>query len=175
MPIQEVVCNTHKFNLQYPAATKVSMQLDASDKNPSNRDIIIRYSLRGNEIHSGVLLYKNGNENHFLMMIQPPARFKKEDIPPREYLFVLDISGSMNGFPLEISKKLMRSLITGLKPTDQFNLVLFAGGSALFNPVSVKANPKIWQQLSGLSTQNREAEEPNYNKPSKKRMQSPNH
>lgn len=142
MPIQEVVCNTHKFNLQYPAATKVSMQLDASDKNPSNRDIIIRYSLRGNEIHSGVLLYKNGNENHFLMMIQPPARFKKEDIPPREYIFVLDISGSMNGFPLEISKKLMRSLIAGLKPTDQFNLVLFAGGSALFNPVSVKANPE---------------------------------
>jgi Ca-activated chloride channel family protein len=29
-----------------------------------------------------------------------------EDIPPREYIFVVDVSGSMDGFPLQTSKQL---------------------------------------------------------------------
>ena len=140
MPVQEVICRTHKFITQYPSTNKVSMKLDPVESKSSNRDIIINYSLQGNQIQSGILLYKKGNEQHFLMMIQPPDRIENEAIPAREYIFVLDVSGSMNGFPLEISKTLMRNLIVNLKPTDQFNLVLFAGAAALFNPVSVKAN-----------------------------------
>jgi Ca-activated chloride channel family protein len=139
MPVQDVKCRTHEFITDYPSANQVAMKLDPTQKSTANRDIIINYSLRGSEIQSGLLLYENGEEQHFLMMIQPPKRIKEDEIPPREYLFVLDISGSMDGFPLEISKALMRNLIVNLKPTDQFNLVLFAGGSALFSPLSVDA------------------------------------
>ena len=34
----------------------------------------------------------------------------------------------MNGFPLEVSKRLLNDLISGLRPTDMFNIILFAGG-----------------------------------------------
>lgn len=142
MPVQEVNCRTHEFITDYPTANQVSMKLDPTQKSTSNRDIIINYSLRGNEIQSGLLLYEKGEEQHFLMMIQPPKRIQDDAIPPREYIFVLDISGSMHGFPLDISKTLMRNLIVNLKPTDLFNLVLFAGGSALFSPGSVVATPE---------------------------------
>ena len=40
-------------------------------------------------------------------MMQPPKRPAKADVPPREYIFIVDVSGSMHGFPLEISKKLL--------------------------------------------------------------------
>ena len=52
-------------------------------------------------------------------------------ITPREYIFVVDISGSMHGFPLETAKVLLRELIGGLKPSDSFNV----------NPSFVRTQP----------------------------------
>ena len=57
---------------------------------------------------------------------EPPKGVTKKDIPAREYIFIVDVSGSMHGFPLEISKKLLKDLIGHLAPTDRFNLLLFS-------------------------------------------------
>jgi len=62
------------------------------------------------------------------MMMQPPKRVLPEQIPPREYIFIVDVSGSMNGFPIEISKQLMRELIGELRPIDKFNVILCKNG-----------------------------------------------
>ena len=56
------------------------------------------------------------------------------EIPPREYIFVLDVSGSMHGFPLDTGKKLMRDLVNVLRPSDTFNVVVFADGTDTFSP-----------------------------------------
>jgi len=71
------------------------------------------------------------------MMMQPPARVKPADLPAREYIFVVDISGSMNGFPLNTAKKLLTSLIGGLQAKDRFNVILFAGASKVMAPSSL--------------------------------------
>ena len=60
-------------------------------------------------------------------------------MPPREYIFVLDVSGSMHGFPLDTAKKLMGDLVNVLRPSDTFNIVVFADGSDTFSPASVPA------------------------------------
>lgn len=58
-------------------------------------------------------------------MVQPPERYTPETIPPREYIFILDVSGSMYGFPLDTSKELIRNLAGSLRETDRFNVILF--------------------------------------------------
>jgi Ca-activated chloride channel family protein len=73
------------------------------------------------------------------MMVQPPRRVELEQVPPREYLFVMDVSGSMNGFPIETAKRLVRDLIGDLRPTDSFNVLTFAGGSDLWSEHSLPA------------------------------------
>src|SRR5262245_14971314 len=72
-------------------------------------------------------------------MAQPPQAVAPDQVPPREYIFVVDVSGSMHGFPLDTAKKLMTDLASVLKPTDMFNVVLFADGSDRFSAVSVPA------------------------------------
>jgi Ca-activated chloride channel family protein len=47
----------------------------------------------------------------------------------------------MNGFPLDTAKGLLRDLIRGLKPTDSFNVLLFAGGSQVMSEKSTPAVP----------------------------------
>jgi Ca-activated chloride channel family protein len=62
------------------------------------------------------------------------------EIPAREYIFVVDISGSMDGFPLNTSKRLLQDLIGQLRPSDVFNVVLFAGDSSVLSTRSLPAD-----------------------------------
>ncbi len=139
MPIQDVVCSSHKMKVSHPDMRTAKLYLDPSEKQGGNRDVIVNYSLQGSQIESGVLLYEGKDENFFLAMVQPPKRLEKENMPPREYIFIVDVSGSMWGFPMEITKQLMRNLIVNLNPQDRFNVVLFSSNADIFSPTSVKA------------------------------------
>lgn len=139
MPLQDVSCTSHKMTLSTPDLNTATLTLDPSEKQGGNRDVIVSYSLRGSAVESGVMLYEGQDENFFLAMVQPPKRVAKENIPPREYIFIVDVSGSMWGFPMEITKKLMQNLIVNLNPTDKFNVVLFSSNAAVLSPTSVDA------------------------------------
>ena len=139
LPIRELACPSHKVNTAYGSPSAVKVSLDASETRGGNRDYILRYRLDGDRIQSGLLLFEGKRENFFLLMMQPPKRIAEADIPGREYIFIVDVSGSMHGFPLEISKKLMANLIGNLRPTDRFNVLLFSGGSSVMAEESLPA------------------------------------
>jgi Ca-activated chloride channel homolog len=145
MPVQEVSCSSHATIVEWPNANTALVKLDPSESAGGNRDYILRYRLEGNQIQTGVLLYPGSDENFFLLMVEPPVRVTPQQVPPREYIFVLDVSGSMHGFPLDTAKSLMRELIGGLRPTDRFNVLLFSGASRLFSPQSVPATAENLQ------------------------------
>jgi Ca-activated chloride channel family protein len=126
-------------DIQYDGPSRASIKLDSSEKNGGNRDFILKYQLAGGKIQSGLLLLEGEKENFFLLMLQPPKRVNVSQIPPREYIFIVDVSGSMYGFPLDISKKLLKDLIGNLLPTDKFNVLLFSGGSSLMSEQSLPA------------------------------------
>jgi len=139
LPIQNVACTSHKVNIHYDGPSRASIKLDPSDKNGGNRDFILKYQLAGGQVQSGVLLFEGEKESFFLLMLQPPRRVSVGQIPPREYIFIVDVSGSMYGFPLDVSKKLLKDLIGNLRPTDRFNVLLFSGGSSLMSEQSLPA------------------------------------
>ena len=140
VPLQEVSCPSHQIKAQYQNPNTAHLTLDDSNPFQGNQDFVLHYRLAGNQISSGLLLFQGPDENFFLYMAQPPARVENDDLPAREYVFVVDVSGSMNGFPLETSKRLLTELISQLKPTDLFNVVLFAGDSTVLSDTSLAAN-----------------------------------
>ncbi|MCD4736291.1 MAG: TonB family protein [Bacteroidales bacterium] len=140
VPVTEVTSTSHEIDVNFRSKRKAKILLSENDKYGGNRDFILRYKLKGKGIESGILLYEGAEENFFMTMIQPPDRITPEVIPPREYVFIVDVSGSMYGTPLDISKKLLKDLIGGLKPTDKFNVLLFAGGNSLLSEHSLNAN-----------------------------------
>jgi len=131
LPIKDFKCESHEVNVNFKNKSEATVSLKASDAMRGNKDFVLQYRLAGNKVESGVLLFEGEKENYFLAMIQPPKRVLAEQIPPREYIFIVDVSGSMYGFPLEISKKLLKDLIGGLRPSDMFNVILFAGGNSV--------------------------------------------
>lgn len=140
MPINEMQSPSHRINVKDNGNAGVDLLLDASESRGGNRDFILRYSLQQTQVGAGLLLFDDGKEKFFLCMAQPPKQVASSDIPPQEYIFVVDVSGSMNGFPLDVSKKLLSDLIGGLRAGDRFNVLLFAGVSNLMAETSLQAN-----------------------------------
>jgi Ca-activated chloride channel family protein len=140
VPIQDLKCASHQISPLWQSATVAQLTLDEADALKGDRDFVLQYRLAGNQIASGLLLFQAQDENFFLYMAQPPQRVNSEDIPAREYIFVVDVSGSMDGFPLNTSKQLLKDLIGKLRPTDLFNVVLFAGDSSVLSEKSLQAN-----------------------------------
>ncbi len=139
LPVDRLTCPSHRADVSFDGPSVAHVKLDPRDGNGGNRDFVLRYGLAGQKVASGLLLWHGKDENFFLLMVQPPKRVATFQIPPREYIFVVDVSGSMHGFPLEVSKKLLSDLISNLRPTDTFNVLLFSGGSAVMAEGSVPA------------------------------------
>ncbi len=141
MKLQELSCPSHDTVIDYVDDSRAHIRLSDPATFSGNRDYLLRYRLADREISTGLLLEEGGEEHHFLLMAQPPERVKPELIPPREYTFVVDVSGSMHGFPLNTAKCLLEDLVSSLRPTDLFNLLFFAGDSQVMSAVPVPATP----------------------------------
>ena len=155
MPLQQVVCRSHATEIAWQGNAAAKIKLSAGKASGADRDYILDYRLSGRQIASGLMLYEGREENFFLLMVQPPGTIAPADIPDREYIFVVDVSGSMNGFPLDTAKVLLRDLIGHLRPTDTFNAVLFAGGSRLMAPASLPATAQNIDRAVRLIEQER--------------------
>jgi Ca-activated chloride channel family protein len=140
LPIREVSCNSHKVDIEYISPNDSLIRLAPCEQLGANRDYILNYRLAGDKIEAGMLLYEGKEENFFLVMMQPPKHLKLSYIPPRDYMFIVDISGSMHGFPLDISKQLLKDLIGNLRSEDRFNVLLFAGSSTVMSERSIPAS-----------------------------------
>ena len=123
MDLKELSSPSHAVDVSYESPRRARVSLRGTGN--GNRDFLLRYRLAGDQIETGVLLF----ENYFAVLLEPPPRPTADQVPPREFIFLLDVSGSMNGFPLETAKELMRKLFSSLRPIDSFNVVLFSGTS----------------------------------------------
>src|SRR6185437_10470455 len=94
VPIRDLSCPSHTIVPQWQNPSIAQLVLDDADQSQGNRDFILRYRLTGDQIASGLILYQGKDENFFLYMAQPPERVASADIPAREYIFVVDVSGS---------------------------------------------------------------------------------
>jgi Ca-activated chloride channel family protein len=141
IPLEGLGSASHAIQVRYTSPTRAVVTLDPKESAAVNRDFVLRYTLEGRAIQSGLSLYEGKDESYFMLMVQPPKLVTTDEMPPREYVLIVDVSGSMMGFPLQTAKVLMRQLASGLRPQDSFNLLLFSGAFRLMAPASIQATP----------------------------------
>ncbi|MES2923916.1 MAG: VIT and VWA domain-containing protein [Verrucomicrobiota bacterium] len=142
LPLAEVTCPSHPVKVDFKAKDQAFVKVDGkSGEDAANRDFILRWKLGNNQVDAGLLLHRGQTANHFLLQIAPPPRVGLDQIPPRDYVIVLDVSGSMAGFPLDTAKSLLKNLVQGLRSDDTFNVVRFASDSGVLSEEPLAANP----------------------------------
>ncbi len=140
LALKDVQVPTYPCDISFASPQQAEIKLRTDDgKHANNNDLVLRYRLSDNAISSGLMTGTSHDENFFLLMAEPPARVAPTQILPREYIFILDVSGSMQGYPLNMAKRLMGRLFKDLRPVDRFNVLLFSGASALYKSASPQA------------------------------------
>ena len=136
--IDNISSKTHLVDIERPDPRSARLRLKENATIP-NKDFILRYDVATQAIQDAVLTHRSERGGFFTMILQPPERIAVSDVTPKELVFVLDTSGSMEGFPIEKAKETMRLALEGLNPSDTFNLITFAGDTSILFPEPVPA------------------------------------
>jgi Ca-activated chloride channel family protein len=120
-----------------------------------NRDFVLRYRSADARPVAKLYLGPAGDGGHFLLVADPPRVDVDALVGARELIFVVDVSGSMSGPPLELAKATMRAALDQTRPVDTFDVITFAGAAArLFgtpHPANAANLARAFELLDGLS------------------------
>jgi Ca-activated chloride channel family protein len=145
VPLDGLASKTHEVEIERPGAGSAHVRLKDKSAIP-NKDFILRYDVAGRRIEDALLTNRTNKGGYFTLILQPPDRVAAEDVNPKEIVFVLDTSGSMEGFPIEKAKESMKLALDGLYPQDTFNLITFAGDEHILFPRPVPATKENLQK-----------------------------
>ena len=126
VPIQNVHSPSHQIDFSQINPHQYTIELPSTDQLP-NKDFVLRYQVASTAPTMATIAHHDERGGFFTLIIQPQKTVTDEQVVPRELIFILDTSGSMRGFPLAKSKQAMQRLIQGMRSTDRFNVVRFAG------------------------------------------------
>ena len=130
VPIVAVNSQSHETEVQQLNEKHAVVRLKDRATIP-NKDFLLTYRVAGENINDAVLTHRSERGGFFTLILQPPQRVEVETVMPKELVFVLDTSGSMSGFPIEKAKETMDLALSTLNPHDTFNLITFAGDTAI--------------------------------------------
>lgn len=130
VPVEAIRSSSHDVETINLSSNSAKITLK-DEKTIPNKDFVLRYDVTGKRIEDALLTHRDARGGFFTLILQPPDKFAQDDITPKEIVFVLDTSGSMSGRPIEKAKEAMKLSLDGLYPNDTFNLITFAGDTAV--------------------------------------------
>ena len=136
VPIQGLKCLNHQAEIKPSGATHATAILSLFDSIP-NKDFVLQYNVVGKQPEMAVLTHTEGQTGYFMLMIQPREDEQLKRSPPRELVFLVDVSGSMSGQPTEKVKETMAKLLRLCKPQDTVQVITFASDSQKLFPAPI--------------------------------------
>ncbi|WP_312149023.1 OmpA family protein [Empedobacter sp.] len=123
-------------------------------KNSDKKIPTLQYAYTKNELQTGIETFTENGCDYILGTIEPANNPSKYNAP-REFLFVLDASGSMMNQPIETTKKLMNQLLPNLNETDKFNMLVYSTKNELiFNSSQFPTKENITLALEKVNSLN---------------------
>ena len=141
VPLGDVESTSHKIFADRTGADSYHVTLADQAVLP-NKDFILKYKVAGAGISDAVLSHSDKSGGYFTLILQPPDRPQEKALVPRQLIFVVDTSGSMWGFPLEMAKKTVQRALDNLRKDETFNLITFSGDTRILFPEPVPATPE---------------------------------
>src|SRR5207245_9339105 len=109
---------------------------------PSEQEFVVKYKVAGVGSDDAVLSHGGKSGGYFPLILQAPEKVREEALVRRQLIFVLDTSGSMWGFPIEMAKKTIARALDNLRKDETFNLITFSGDTRVLFPEPAPATPE---------------------------------
>ena len=122
LPTADPASPSHPLVITRPSGMSFIVSLDGAHL--PNRDFVLRWRLQAETIQFPAW-HSSGDNGYFLATFIPPVLDAPAPHIPREYVFVLDRSGSMSGEPILQAVNALRACLRTLSPQDTFAILLF--------------------------------------------------
>ena len=148
MSLDRVWSPTHAIEINNTGKGSRDISFEKGKEVP-NRDFVLSYSLKNKDKpNTALFTSKMGDDNYFMLMTVPPAKGTKK-VMPKEVIYILDISGSMQGVSIRQAKEALYQAIYNLNEGfenkgDYFNIIVFNNyfKSLYDKPVAATQNTK---------------------------------
>jgi Ca-activated chloride channel family protein len=126
-PLTNIYSPSHAITMTRPSDRRavISFEKDAA---LLDRDFQLYYTAGGKDVGLTALTHRpiTGADGHFMLLISPRAELSKSQQVPRDFVFVLDTSGSMRGKRMTQARNALKYCLNNLGENDRFALINFA-------------------------------------------------
>ena len=146
-PLAKLESLYHKTSMRQNGQ-RYSIQLTDSET-PANRDFELVWKPEvGNTPQAAVFTETKNDKTYALVMVMPPYQTTeaKAKPMPREVIYVIDTSGSMEGMSIEQAREALALAFGRLTPQDRFNVIQFNSYTSKLYPDAVPVNGRTLQQ-----------------------------
>ena len=104
----------------------VRVSYEGTDVDPDD-DFLCYYAVSDDNFGITLLTHRadEKEDGYFMLLVSPKYEVKQTEIIEKDFIFVLDRSGSMSGRKVEQAKAALRYCVQNLNDGDRFNLILF--------------------------------------------------
>jgi Ca-activated chloride channel family protein len=133
LKLAAIESGTHPIRTSTDSNGRVTVAL-AEERVPADRDFVLSWRPEpGAAPTAGLFTEMRDGRTHLLVMLMPPTAETTPAVPPREMIFIIDTSGSMEGSSIRQAKAALHLGLDRLKPHDTFNIIQFnSHASVLF-------------------------------------------
>ena len=126
IPIENVESSSHRIKISKENKNQYIVNLK-NDKNIPNKDFSLSYKIKkGHEPKAALFTDTNHDENYFMLLAVPPLTSNDKIDIPKEVIFVVDVSGSMQGTSIKQAKNSLHYSIERLNNDDSFNIIAYS-------------------------------------------------
>jgi len=143
VPLAEVTSPYHPIEASEDANGRWHIAL-ADGAVPADRDFELIWRPKpGAAPAAGLFTEKRADETYHLVMVMPPLGEDAADRRvPRDVVFVIDTSGSMEGHSIAQAREALNLALVRLRPEDRFNVISFADTTTAMFPGVRPADPE---------------------------------
>lgn len=146
VPLRKVESSYHRINRTALAPDHYKISLEEGEV-PADRDFELVWQPDiGREPKAAVFSETVGGETYALVMMVPPIESTASVRLPRETIYIIDTSGSMEGQSIKQAKEALVLALRGLSPGDIFNIIEFDSDTNILFEQSRPADPGTVEQ-----------------------------
>lgn len=142
----------HLERTEHEKAAKIGFSTEREVPLWSRDDFNFSYNVASNEIVGGVLLQSPSlhdyDQREMFCLYLYPGKMMNNKVFRKELVFLVDISASMQGNPLDYVKTALLSALSKLNPIDTFNIIAFNESSSLLSSSLVQASKEMIEKAS---------------------------
>ena len=131
--VRAVYSPSHDVAIERGSDDAAIVRFEAENQ-PLASDFALYFGLGNDAIGLNLISHRPaGEEGYFVLLAAPSIDVEVEEVAQRDVVFVLDVSGSMEGPKLAQAKEAVRYVVEHLNAGDRFNLIAFSTGATLWS------------------------------------------